>query len=197
RMPPRIIEFGLSGLGPRNAQYLMFLAVVLLANRERLDGMRSGGIDFVLRFTVFEKQNEDHAGSSNAFQIDCDAATNTAVTGLPNIVGIDNIDPAFKSIVDLAGNVATKLQAESSVILAELERRNPVTAVLFRKALCPDGTVNTSVACMTRGEWGRIQRDAFLDALAYINANMPELIITIHYQHEVVGTDFIRENLPS
>jgi len=195
-MPPRIIDFGLSGLGPRNAQYLMFLAVLLLANRDRFANMRIGGIDFVLHVTVFEKQDANHAGSGNAFQIDCDAATNTSVTGLPNIVGIDNIDPAFKSIVDLAGNVATKMQAERSVILGELERRNPVAAVLFRKALRSDGTVNTATACMTRGQWGRIQRDKFFEALDYIKTNMPELVITIHYEYEVVDTDFSAPRKP-
>ncbi|KAJ3486484.1 hypothetical protein NLG97_g6605 [Lecanicillium saksenae] len=189
-MSPCITNIALSGLGPRNAQYLMFLAAVLLANEDRLATLRDNNVELVLRVTVFERQGQEDAGCGNAFQVNCDAATNTGVTALPRIAGIDTIDPTFRSIIDLAGRAGVELQAGSADVLDELESCNPVASLLFRKALRCDGTVDTAAACMTRGQWGLIQRSSFFEALKYIKTNLPQLDITIHYQHEVVGVDF-------
>lgn len=182
-----IISHGLSGLGPRNAQYLVNLALVLLSLRDRLADAKERGVDFQLHFTVFEKQAE--AGTGNAFQTNCDAAINTGVPGLPVIAGLANVDPALADLADHAKNIGTRIESATAEILSELEKRNPAAAVLLKRALRPDGTVDTSVACTTRGELGRLLFANTLAALDYIRDNMPELVVDVRYNHEVAGVD--------
>ncbi|KAF8924913.1 hypothetical protein BGZ58_001314 [Dissophora ornata] len=194
--PDRVTTWGLSGLGPRNAQFLIHLAIVLLANEAQLAELRdSYGIHFLLKFFVFEKQ--DQPGVGDAFQTTCDATINSPVPGLPDIVGIETVDPTFTAYADLASAVSATLNAGSFDYLAKLEKRNPAAAILFRKALLPNGNLNTSIPCITRGEWGRIQIDNFNKALDYIAANIPALDITVHYFQEVLSTDFSNPKKPA
>ncbi|KAF9785896.1 hypothetical protein BJ322DRAFT_752103 [Thelephora terrestris] len=193
-MAPRIITHGLSGLGPRNAQYLVNLALLLLSSRDRLANAKQSGVDFKLHFTVFEKQSQ--AGTGNAFQTNCDAAINTGITGLPAIRGLANIDPLFVNLANHAKNIATRLESATTEILSDLQKRNPAVAALLKKALRLDGTVDTSVACTTRGELGRLLFANTLSALDYVRKNMPELIIEIRYNHQVTGVDFTDPRKP-
>ncbi|KAF9948771.1 hypothetical protein BGZ65_007834, partial [Modicella reniformis] len=69
------------------------------------------------------------------------------------------VDPTFLAFADLPRAVGTVLTKERETILAELKIRNPPAAFLFKEAFKYDDTVdtvNTSVACMTRGKWGSI-----------------------------------------
>ena len=193
--PTRIIAHGLSGFGPRNAQFVLHLALVLLSLRDRLDNAKEKGIAFIIQVTAFEKQTE--AGTGNAFQTDCDAAANTGVImGLPSIRDLDKVDPAFVALANHAQNVATRLGDASAEILADLEKRNPAAAMLFKSAFLSNGKINTSIACTTRGEWGRVFVANMRSALDYIRNNMPELVVDIHYGHVVTGVDFTNNLKP-
>ncbi len=191
---PRVITYGLSGFGPRNAQFVINLALVLLTLRTKLAAAKEKGVDFKIHLTIFEKQDE--AATGNAFQTNCDAAANTGVTGLPAIRDVDKVDPIFSALGDHAQNVATRLEANSDKILSDLRRRNPIVAVLLKRSFSSEHKLNTSTACCTRGEWGRVLVESMRSALEYIAAKMPELCIDIRYNHETTGVDFTNPQRP-
>ncbi|KAI1301969.1 hypothetical protein EDD11_005769 [Mortierella claussenii] len=172
---PRTICWGLSGFGPRHALYLIYQAMVLLSHQDKLASIKGHGVDFILHYTVFEKQ--DTAGIGNAFQLDCDATVNTSVTMLLDILGNNKVDRTLVAFADLAGTVYPVLKEQYDTILAELKKRNPPAADLFKKAFKSDGSINTSVACMTRSKWGQIQKQNIDNALEYIKKNVPQIVI--------------------
>ncbi|ORX89079.1 hypothetical protein K493DRAFT_179396, partial [Basidiobolus meristosporus CBS 931.73] len=182
---------GLSGFGPRHAFYLMYQAMVILAYQDKLDKIK-GHVNFKLHYTVFEKQGENTAGFGHAFQEDCDATVNTPVTKLPNFLGNVNSTEfqTLKEIADLPGTMYGSLKGRYTDLLEELIKTNPPAAVLFKNAF-QHGEPNTSIACMTRGEWGKIQGRNIRKALDYIRDNMSDkIVIDILYSHEVIGVDF-------
>ncbi|KAL0563438.1 hypothetical protein V5O48_018629, partial [Marasmius crinis-equi] len=84
--PAGTISHGLCGFGRRNSLLLVYVAAIVLANREALkqQGLR-------LHFTIFDKQVRQEAGSGYSCQTNCDGALNS--TGLPGQVKIASVIP--------------------------------------------------------------------------------------------------------
>ncbi|KAF9925568.1 hypothetical protein FBU30_004681 [Linnemannia zychae] len=195
----KVIRWGLSGFGPRHALYLIHQAMIILAYEEKI---KSLGIDFILNYTVFEKQ--DIYGVGNAFKIYCDATANTPVKTPLDFLG-DDVKFGLNSPLDSQGNnILLKLMGfaelgsatsrvqidDHNTILAELKKRNPAAVDLFQKAFQTDGRLSASVASITRGKWGHIQLENIHNALNYIRDNVPKIRIDIKYLHEVVNVNF-------
>ncbi|KAF9275033.1 hypothetical protein BGZ68_000168 [Mortierella alpina] len=179
------MKWGLSGFGPRHALYLIHQAIIILVYRKILD---SCGIKLLLKYTVYEKQEQGTAGFGHAWYERCDAAANTIVTKAPTIPGFSKASH-LGQIADLSTAVSNELNKETNQHIKDLEARNPAAAILFKKAL-NDNTANMDVPCTTRGQWGRIQQESIRNAVKYIQDNVKEIEIDIKYSHKVIGVNF-------
>lgn len=184
------IRWGFSGFGPRNSILVKDVVVALLAEREMVKKT-----NFNLDFHIFEQNgDENEAGAGHAFQSDCDATINSDITGEIPLANSHQIPGKYKHIVsaasDLAGSVAEELEANLNRYETEFRQRNPAAFTLLKENTDEDGRVNTTRAFATRGLIGKVQGKTIREVLEFARKEVPEIQVTVHYGHTVVGADF-------
>jgi hypothetical protein len=176
-MPP--YKVGISGCGPRAAAAIARFVAEMSLHPDSIP----------IDITVFERQPDVNLARGSAWQKGCDGAINTGVPGLP--AGLDGLDPDLAHHLDLAARVQDHFVANRAALLETFKTRNPLVAILFHKAFRPDGTLDTTKAFASRGAVGEVMRECFKGVVDYVHrGKVPGLSITVHCQHEVIGTDY-------
>ncbi|KAF9065128.1 hypothetical protein BDP27DRAFT_1425066 [Rhodocollybia butyracea] len=186
------ITHGLSGFGRRNSLLVIYVAAVVLANKTLLN---SKGLK--LHFTIFEMQEEKEAGSGYSCQTTCDGALNTGIPTMVTIPKVTDTDlPAsdIKDLMDLAQTITAELEKNIDEHKTVLKEENLAALELFVKAIDAAGKkISPKEAFTTRGAIGRIQQPKIENALAYIDANMKDMI-TIDRRFGQVVSELILTN---
>ena len=193
------IKIGISGGGPRAMNHIISLVALLCIHENKLNELRHDGIDFSIEVTAFEKQPEKRGAGGNAFQSECDATLNTSVPGQMKIPGIEKLaktHPIVDAATDLAKTVAHIVECDPQKFVERYKTRNLAAYSLFKNALRPDGTFDTSIPCLTRDMLGAGLTKNVNDVIAYANEALPFVDINICYSQHVIGADFSDPEAP-
>ncbi len=187
------VKVGISGGGPRAMNHIISLVALMCVHETKLTEMRRYGIDFSIEVTVFEKQPRRRGAGGNAFQPECDATLNTGIPGRMNIPGLDKIaktHPIVYAATDLARTVAQMVERDPEKLINRYKAKNLAAYSMLKNALRPDGTLDTSVPCLTRDVLGAGLTKNVNDVIAYANKVLPFVNINICYSQQVTDVDF-------
>ncbi len=194
------IKIGISGGGPRAMNHIISLVALLCIHEKKLTQLLQDGIDFSIQVTVFEKQPKKRGAGGNAFQPECDATLNTGLPGRMKIPGLDKISkthPTVDAATDLAKTVAHMVESDPEKFMQRYKKSNLAAYSMFKKALRPDGTLDTSVPCLTRDVLGAGLTKNVNDVIAYANDVLPFIDIEVCYNQQVTDVDFSDPEAPA
>ncbi len=187
------VKIGISGGGPRAMNHIISLVALMCINEAKLTELHREGIDFCIEVIVFEKQSKKRGAGGNAFQPECDATLNTGIPGRMNIPGLDKIaktHPIVYAATDLAETVAHMVERDPQKLLKRYKTKNLAAYSMLKSALRPDGTLDTSVPCVSRDVLGACLTRNVNDVIAYANDALPFIDIKICYNQQVIDVDF-------
>ena len=197
---PGKVKIGISGGGPRAMNHIISLVALMCINETKLTELRSQGIDFCIEVVVFEKQSKKRGAGGNAFQPECDATLNTGIPGRMNIPGLQKIaktHPIVYAATDLAKTVAHMVERDPQKLLKRYKTKNLAAYSVLKNALRPDGTLDTSVPCLSRDVLGAGLTKNVNDVIAYANDVLPFIDIKICYNQQVIDVDFSDPKKPT
>ncbi len=194
------VKIGISGGGPRAMNHIISLVALMCIHEEKLSELRRDGIDFSIEVTVFEKQPKTRGAGGNAFQPECDATLNTGIPGQMKIPGLDKIaktHPIVNAATDLANTVAQMVERDPQKLVNRYKARNLAAYSMLKNALRPDGTLDTSMPCLSRDILGAGLTKNVNDVIAYANDVLPFINIKIYYGQRVTDVDFSDPEAPA
>ncbi len=195
----RKVKIGISGGGPRAMNHIISLVALMCVHEKKLTELRQDGIDFSIEVTVFEKQPKMRGAGGNAFQPECDATLNTGIPGRMKIPGLEEIvqtHPTVERATDLAKTVAHIVERDPEKFIYRYKARNLAAYSMLKNALRSDGTLDTSVPCLTRDVLGSGLTKNVNDVIAYANEVLPFIDIQICYGQQVTDVDFSDPETP-
>ncbi len=194
------VKIGISGGGPRAMNHLISLVALMCIHEKKLGELRRNGIDFCIEVTVFEKEHEKRGAGGNAFQLECDATLNTDVPGQMKIPDLDKIaktHPIVYAATDLANTVARMVERDPRKLIECYKAKNLAAYSMLKNALRPDGSLDTSVPCLSRDVLGAGLTKNLNDVVAYANDLLPFIDIQIFHGHQVTDVDFSSPQTPA
>jgi len=170
--------------------------------RARLNhGPKQSARPLKIVLTIIERGSKEEATTGNSFQTNCNAALNTLISPRPEIPDIDLLPDAFDHFVMLCIDMPTTVSQEVARDLPGLIERakkvNLATASLTLSCVRPDGKFDITKGCMSRGEYGIIQRESCSAVIAFIDKYIPELELHFRYGTEVIGADCNNPTMPT
>ncbi|PHH91546.1 hypothetical protein CDD83_31 [Cordyceps sp. RAO-2017] len=197
---PTVVEYGISGLGPRTVLLVAYLAITTIAERPSFEEVAKAN-PFKIRLTIFEKQDERHACCGEAYHLNSQATMNTGIPGPEKIRNQDKIPVEFHGLVsaitNLAEGIAGKLEPEAVSRISDLREMNVVAACMMANVISADGKLDVSIPFVVRAEMGKLLRTLFQKTKQLIRHHVPELEIVERYSAQVEDVDLSNPTHPA
>jgi hypothetical protein len=182
----RQVRIAICGFGARGR-----LAYICRVAQDLTDLWSGKPLDDRFRTHDYYDTQSEEDGPGVAFQLQSNAALNTDLPGPISIdtTGLtDDQAATIRSLTDLAAHYVALTMDDPAETLANLEKENVSTAILFALA-SRGGTLDTSVACGSRNFVGQALVKMTNEAIELQRQHLPWLQVDFHLDVRVTNVD--------